>query len=360
MLGSPSLVKDDMTFLWTDMLWLLLIAPLLVAAYVYLLRRRKKLALRFPHLALIQQSLDGRSRIKRHIPPALLLLTVCLLILAMARPSAVVTLASRGGTIIMAMDVSGSMRAADVNPTRIGAAQAAAKSFVEQREQPIKIGIVGFSGAAFLVQAPTTDTKALDDAIDNLQPQFTTAIGSAVLTSLQTIFPAVKVDTLVPGFGGEQFTSGEPLDPSKAPKPKPLPPPVTPGSYKSAAIVLMTDGRNTTGPDPIEAARIAANLGVRVFTIGFGTANGQLVNFYGRSIRAVLDEDTLKRMASMTGAQYYHAQTATELTNIYKQLTTKLQKESEETEISVFFVAGAVFCSMLSVLLSLLWYQRVF
>jgi Ca-activated chloride channel family protein len=349
-----------MTFLWTDMLWLLLLAPLAVAGYVYLLRRRKKMAVRFPHLALIIQSLDAKSRIKRHIPPALLLLALCLLIIAMARPSAVVTLASRGGTIIMAMDVSGSMRAADVAPTRINAAQAAAKAFVQEREQPIKIGIVGFSGAAFLVQPPTTDTKALDTAIDNLQPQFTTAIGSAVLTSLQTIFPEIKVDTMVPGFGGEQFTSGEPLDPSKAAKPKPPPPPVQPGSYKSAAIVLMTDGRNTTGPDPIDAARIASNLGVRVFTIGFGTANGRMVSFYGRSIRAVLDEDTLKRMASITGAQYFHAQSAMELTNIYKQLTTKLQKESEETEISVFFVAGAVFFSGLSVLLSLMWYQRVF
>jgi Ca-activated chloride channel family protein len=349
-----------MTFLWTDMLWLLLLAPLAVTGYVYLLRRRKKMAVRFPHLALIIQSLDARSRIKRHIPPALLLVALCLLIIAMARPSAVVTLASRGGTIIMAMDVSGSMRAADVAPTRINAAQAAAKTFVQEREQPIKIGIVGFSGAAFLVQPPTTDTKALDTAIDNLQPQFTTAIGSAVITSLQTIFPQIKVDTMVPGFGGEQFTSGEPLDPSKAAKPKPPPPPVPPGSYKSAAIVLMTDGRNTTGPDPIDAARIASNLGVRVFTIGFGTANGRMVSFYGRSIRAVLDEDTLKRMASITGAQYFHAQSAMELTNIYKQLTTKLQKESEETEISVFFVAGAVFFSALSVLLSLMWYQRVF
>src|SRR6185437_8532066 len=174
--SGPSFTKGEMTFLWTDMLWLLLLAPLLVAGYVYLLGRRKKLALRFPQLGLLKQSLDGKSRIKRHIPPALLLVAFCLLIIATARPSAVVTLASRGGTIIMAMDVSGSMRASDVNPTRIGAAQVAAKEFVKVREQPIKIGIVGFSGAAFLVQAPTTDTKALDDAIDNLQPQFTTAI----------------------------------------------------------------------------------------------------------------------------------------------------------------------------------------
>jgi Ca-activated chloride channel family protein len=351
-----------MTFIWADMLWLLLAAPLLVGGYIYLLRRRKKVALLVPHLEMIRQSLYGRSSIRRHIPPALLLLTFCLLVVASARPSAVVTLASQGGTIIMAMDVSGSMRAADVAPNRISAAQAAAKDFVNHRAPEIRIGIVGFSGAAFLVQAPTTDTNALNQAIDNLQPQFTTAIGAAVVTSLQTIFPQIKVDTMVPGFGGDQFVSGASLSDisrARAQPPKP-PPPVQPGSYRSAAIVLMTDGKNTTGPDPVEAARVAANLGVRIFTIGFGTANGQNINFYGRSIRAVLDEDTLKRMASMTSAQYFHAQSAQELAKIYQQLTTKLQKESQETEISAFFVAAAGFFCILSTLLSLFWYQRIF
>jgi Ca-activated chloride channel family protein len=344
------------------MLWFLLAAPLLVGGYVVLLRRRKKIALRFPQLAAIKAGLDGISRIKRHVPPALLLLAFCLLVVASARPAAVITLASQGGTIIMAMDVSGSMRAADVNPTRITAAQAAAKAFVNGRAPEIKIGIVGFSGAAFLVQAPTVNTAALNAAIDNLQPQFTTAIGSAVITSLQTIFPKIKVDLMVPGFGGEQFVSGTALNDvsGTAKRSEAPPPPVPPGSYRSAAIVLMTDGRNTTGPDPVETARIAANLGIRVFTIGFGTANGQIVNFYGRSIRAVLDEDTLKTMASITGAQYFHAQTATELTGIYKQLTTKLQKESQETEVSVFFVAAAALFCALSAALSLLWFHRIF
>jgi Ca-activated chloride channel family protein len=169
---------------------------------------------------------------------------------------------------------------------------------------------------------------------------------------------------MVPGFGGDQFVSGTSLnDIARArqqAKPTPPPAPVKPGSYRSAAIVLMTDGRNTTGPDPVEAARVAANLGVRIFTIGFGTASGKTLNFYGRSIRAVLDEDTLKRMASITSAQYFHAQSAEELAKIYKQLTTKLQKESQEMEISSFFVAAAfVFCG-LSVFLSLLWHHRFY
>jgi Ca-activated chloride channel family protein len=340
------------------MLWFLAAAPLLVAGYVWLLKRRKKVALRYPELATIRAGMDKGAAIRRHIPPALLLAAFCLLVVAAARPAAVVTLASKGGTIIMAMDVSGSMRAADVLPNRITASQIAAKAFVDGRASTIKVGIVGFSGEAFLVQAPTTDTAALDEAIENLRPQFTTAIGAAVITSLQTIFPAAKLDTLLPGYGGDEFTSGTPIG---APRPPLKPPePVPPGSYKSAAIVLMTDGRNTSGPDPIEAARIAANMGVRIFTIGFGTADGKMLNYYGRSIRAVLDEATLKRMASITAAQYYHAKSAQELTKIYGELTTKLQKESEETEISAFFVAGAAGFFLLSAALSALWYRRMY
>ena len=350
-----------MTFLWPDMLGLLLAAPLLVGAYIYVLRRRRKAAVNVPHLATIKLAMSGRTRWRRHVPPALLLVSFCLLVLAMARPTAVVTLASQGGTIIMAMDVSGSMRAADVLPDRISAAQVAAKDFVDHRAKPIKVGVVGFSGAAFLVQPPTTDTDALDRAIEGLRPQFTTAIGSAVVTSLQTIFPQVEVSNMIQGFGGEQFTSSSPNDMSHpAAKPAAPPAPVEPGSYRSAAIVLMTDGRNTNGPDPLDAARIAANMGVRIFTIGFGTANGQMLSFYGRSIKAMLDEPTLKTMATMTKGQYFHATSSQELTKIYQLLTTKLQTEKQETEISAFFVAAAVGFFLAATLLSLFWFRQLF
>jgi Ca-activated chloride channel homolog len=348
-----------MTFLWPEMLLLLLAAPLLVAAYIYVLKRRRKAAVNFPHLATIKIAMGGRTRWRRHVPPALLLVAYCLLVIAMARPTSVVTLASQGGTIIMAMDVSGSMRAADVLPNRISAAQVAAKDFIDHRAKPIRIGVVGFSGAAFLVQPPTTDTDALDKAIENLQPQFTTAIGSAVVTSLQTIFPQAPVTSMVPGFGGDTFTSVGPGE-ANHPVQKPVPPPapVEPGSYRSAAIVLMTDGRNTNGPDPLDAARVAANMGVRIFTIGFGTANGQMLSFYGRSIKAMLDEPTLKTMASMTKGQYFHAQSARELSKIYQLLTTKLQSEKQETEISAFFVAGGVLFFLAATILSLVWFRQ--
>lgn len=354
-----------MTFLFPPALWLLLVVPLLAASYVLVSRRREKHALRFLSL---RTGRSAKSGWRRHLPAALMLLALTVLILASARPAATVTLAARRGTIILAMDVSGSMRADDVSPTRITAAQLAAKAFVNDRPSKVKIGIVAFSGAAFLVQSPTSDNAALNQAIDSLTPERMTAIGAAVLTSLQTIFPAIRFDTMLPGFGGEEFTSGSRLvpggvalgtNPKSVPKDGSKVTPVEPGSYKSAAIILMTDGKNTDGPDPIDAARIASNFGVRVFTIGFGTPNGQIHTFWGRSMHVVLDEDTLKSMANITHGQYFHAQTETELSKIYKDLNTKLQNETETREITAFFVAAALLLTLASASLSLLWFGRI-
>jgi Ca-activated chloride channel family protein len=348
-----------MTFLSVGILWLLLGVPVLVAGYVYLLRRWRKIALHFPGLSMVKQGPGRRVGIRRHIPPALLLVSLCLSVVAMARPAAVLTLAARRGTIIMAIDVSGSMQATDITPSRITAAQLAAKSFVKERQREIRVAIVAFSSDALPVQAPTTDAVALDAAIDKLRPLSLTAIGSAVVTSLQTIFPKIKMDEMVPGFGGAESTSGTALnDPALTHAPPKRPPPIEPGSYHSAAIVLMTDGRNNTGPDPIEAARVAANLGVRIFTIGFGTKHPTGVSDGGMD--AVFDEPTLKEMATMTKGDYFHAQSVDELTKIYQQLSTKLLTESEKTEISAIFAAGAIVFLVLSVVLSFYWFSVPF
>ncbi|HKD46247.1 MAG TPA: VWA domain-containing protein [Rhizomicrobium sp.] len=357
-----------MTFLFMPALWLLLIVPLLLAAYVFVSRQREKHTIRF--LPLMAGSRAANARWRRHLPPALLLLALTVLIVATARPAATVTLAARHGTVILAMDVSGSMRADDVHPTRITAAQIAARAFINDRPTKVKIGIVAFSGAAFLVQAPTSDNVALSQAIDSLTPERMTAIGAAVLTSLQTLFPAVRFDTMLPGFGGEEFTSGRspnmaqggvPLggNPKTVQKDASKIQPVQPGSFKSAAIILMTDGKNTDGPDPIDAARIASNFGVRVFTIGFGTPNGEIHTYWGRTMHVVLDEETLKTMANITHAQYFHAQSEKELATIYKDLNTKLQSETETREITAFFAAAALLLTVASVSLSLLWFGRI-
>jgi Ca-activated chloride channel family protein len=344
------------------MLWLLLAIPLLAGGYVFLLSRRKKIAMPFPHLAVLKQGLDGGAAIRRHIPPALLLAALSLLIVASARPSAVIAFSSRGGTIIMAMDVSASMSSTDVSPDRITAAKLAARTLIHDRAQQIRIGIVKFSGSAFLVQSPTADSVALNAAIDNLSPQFNTAIGDAVYASLQMIFPDIDVDALIPGSSSGEFVAiPDPgTAPGAAPRSRPAPPPVQPGSYRSAAIILMTDGRNTAGPDPVEAARLAANMGVRIFTIGFGTPEGQIRNLEGADTNAILDEGTLRQMAGMTKAQYFHAQSSGELAKIYRQLTTSVEKRPEETEITVILVALAAGLCVLSALLSLLWYHRIF
>ena len=359
-----------MTFLFPTALWLLLVIPPLIGGYIFVARRREKNAYRF--LPLLSGGRPGRGGWRRHLPPAMLLLALIVLILASARPAATITLAARRGTIILAMDVSGSMRADDVQPTRITAAQIAAKAFVNDRPSKVKIGIVAFSGGAFVVQTPTDNNVALNQAIDGLMPERMTAIGSAVLVSMQTLFPAIRFDSMLPGFGGEEFTSGGasgnlvpggvPLggaSQKKAAQNTAKITPVEPGSYKSAAIILMTDGKNTDGPDPVDAARIASNLGVRVFTIGFGTNNGQIHTYWGRTMHVVLDEETLKSMANITHGQYFHAQTETELAKIYKDLNTKLQNETETREITAFFVAAALLFTLASASLSVLWFGRI-
>lgn len=350
-----------MTFIWPTAFWLMLVLPLLAFFYWRNAGRRSKMLALYPTLLRASQPRGWWGNVRRHGPPLLLLVSLGLLITALARPAAVITLASQRGTLILAMDVSGSMRADDVNPTRITAAQRAAQSFVKERPKAVKIGLVAFSGGAFLVQAPTDNNADLNAAIEQLRPERMTAIGSAVLTSMQTLFPDQHFDTMLPGFGGEQFYLGTPIENAKKPKPqKPKSPtPVAPGSYKSAAIILMTDGKSTLGPDPVEAARIASNYGVRVFTIGFGTANGQIKLWGDRVMKVQLDEETLKTMAKITGAQYFHAKTEAELAKIYTQLNTKLQAETSLEEISFLFVAAATVAAFLSVALSLIWHGRV-
>src|SRR5688500_10691836 len=240
-----------MTFQWPELLWLMLAVPALVAAYVMLLRKRKKLALQYASLSLVRDSVG--MGLRRHVPPALLLLALALMIAATARPNAVLTLPSQHETVILAMDVSGSMRATDVQPTRLAAAQAAAKAFVADQPENVRIGVVAFAGTATVAQAPTRNHEDVIAAIDRFQLQRATAIGSAIVVSLATLFPDAGIDLAALTYGGEG---------RKPVKPAPSFKPVPPGSYASGAIVLLTDGQRTTGPDSIQMARLAAERGV--------------------------------------------------------------------------------------------------
>ena len=350
-----------MNFIWPMMLLWLLAVPALVAAYVYWLRRKKKGAIRYPSLALVKAALGRRDRYRRHVPPALLLLALGTMVVAIARPTAMVTLPSQQQTIMLAIDVSLSMGATDVDPNRLTAAQVAAKSFIEEHPSNARIGIVAFGASASLVQPPTKDKEALLAAIDGFQLQRGTATGSALYVALGTLFPDAGIDVAslaVPGgfWRGTAPERGRKLDPGK-PEPKKVDP-VPPGSYNNAVIILMSDGRRTTGPDPLDAARMAADRGLRVFTVGFGTAAGAMIGFEGWSAYVRLDEETLKAVADITRGEYFYAGTAADLTKVYQSLNSKLVLERKSMEITSLFAAAAAVLVVAALGLSLLWFNR--
>ncbi|MEA3194303.1 MAG: Ca-activated chloride channel [Betaproteobacteria bacterium] len=343
-----------MTFLWPEMLAFFIVVPLLVAAYVLVLRKNRKTAIRYASLSLLKAAMPGRN-LRRHVPPLLFLLAVMGMLLAVARPAAVISLPSQHDMVILAMDVSGSMRADDVKPTRLAAAQVAARAFVKDTPRTTRIGIVAFAGSAALVQTPTSDRDAINAAIDGLQLQNATAVGAGILTSLKAIFPEQEFDVRPPRALAIAAAGGTRPPQPQQPGAKPVPP----GSYGSAAIILLTDGQTTTGPDPVDAARLAAERGVRVYTVGVGTPEGQILTGEGWSIRVRLDEDALKVVADLTRGEYFFAGNAPDLKKVYEMLTKRLVLEKKETEVTALFSAIAAAFALVSAALSLLWFNRL-
>ncbi len=344
-----------MTFLWPQMLWLLAAVPLLVVAYLWLLRRKKKTALRYASLSMVKEAMGAGQRLRRHVPPLLFLLAVIALFVALARPAAVVTLPSEKQTIILAMDVSGSMRATDVQPSRLEAAQAAAKAFVNDVPRGTRVGIVSFAATASVVQAPTENRDDLIAAIDRFQLQRATAIGSGIIVALATIFPDAGIDVSAMIYGPAARLRHDAPNRVGDKEFKPVPP----GSYPSAAIILLTDGQTTMGPNPVEAAQMAADRGVRVYTVGIGTTGGDVIRFEGWSMRVFLDEKTLKTIADMTHGEYFYAGSAHDLKKVYQALNARFELEKKETEITALFSGAAAVAALLAVFLSLLWFNRI-
>jgi Ca-activated chloride channel family protein len=250
------------------------------------------------------------------------------------------------------MDVSGSMRATDVEPNRLIAAQNAAKAFVAEQPENVRIGVVAFAGTATVAQAPTRNREDVVAAIDRFQLQRATAIGSAIIVSLATIFPDQGIDVATFMYGAETERKGGPKPPAAF---KPVPP----GSYNNAVIILLTDGQRTTGPDTVAAARLAADRGVRIYTVGVGTPDGKIVGFEGWSMHVRLDEETLKTVADLTRGEYFYAGNAVDLRKIYETLRTKLVMETKKTEITALFSAAAALLAALAGLLSMLWFNRI-
>lgn len=347
-------------FLWPQYLWLLLVVPLLVLFYLWLQRRRKKVHLRYASLAIIKPAMGTGIGWRRHLPPALVLVAVTLLLFAASRPLAVVTLPADHSTIVLAMDVSLSMRATDVKPNRLVAAQEAAKVFLKELPKGIRVAIVTFAGTAQVVQSATLDREALAAAIDGFQMQRGTAVGNAIVVSLQELFPENDIDLTEMIYGKWQQRGKSLDDRAGNKKPKKEIVPVAPGSYESAAIVLLTDGRRTTGVDTLEAAQLAARHGVRVYAVGMGTVDGAVPGFDGwTSVYMRLDEPSLRAVAQTTMGDYYYAGDAQALTKVYTKLGTRLQVDKKETEISALLAIAAALLTLVAAGLSLRWFRGV-
>ena len=339
-----------MSFLWPEMLWGLLVLPMLLAAYVMILRRKKKLAVKYANLAMVREAMGASQRIRRHIPPAFFFLALAAMLLALARPQTTITLPTQHETVILAMDISGSMRATDVEPNRLVAAQNAAKQFVAEQPENVRIGVVAFAGTATVAQAPTRNREDVIAAIDRFQLQRATAIGSGIIVSLAALFPDQGIDVGELTYGREkkgEKPAGSPIKP------------VPPGSYASAVIILLTDGQRTTGPDSIMAAKMAADRGVRIFTVGVGTPEGKIIGFEGWSMRVRLDEETLKQIATITHGEYFYAGNAVDLNKVYQTLNAKLVMERKKTEVTALFAAVAALFAVVSAALSLAWFHRI-
>ena len=357
-----------MTLQWPSLLWLGFLVPVLVLVYLWAQRRRRKYTARYASLIVVKDALGKGPGFRRHVPVILFLAGLSVGIFALSRPQATVTLPSNRGTVILALDISGSMRARDIKPSRFEAAKAAARMFIEKQPRQVRVGIVAFAGSAALVQAPTTVREDLYAAIERLRPQRATAVGSAILVSLDAIFedakkaeagtadPSAGADPQAGSAAGTQTTPDQPLQ-SGADTPAPAP--VAPGSYTSAAIILLTDGQTNTGPDPLDAADQAANRGVRIFTVGIGTTRGDIVGAEGRSFRVALDEESLKKIAQNTVGSYFKASDEGELMRIYQALSVRLVMGRDTMEITALFAGIALAVLLVGAFLSQIWFNRV-
>jgi Ca-activated chloride channel family protein len=336
-----------MSFIWPTLLLILLFVPLLVLIYLRIQGRRRRFAARYGSLGLVHDALGSGIGFRRHVPALIFLAGLTILIFSLARPQATVNVPKIEGTVILTFDVSGSMAANDLQPTRMEAAKAAARQFVENQPSGILIGVVVFSDGGISVQVPTENREETLATIDRLVPRRGTSIGNGILVSLNTI----AVDAGDPSI----LNSSDLSDPQATPEPVPAPQ----GWYPSAVIVLLTDGENNEAPDPVVAADLAADLGVRVYTVGIGSAAGTTLEVEGFTVHTSLDEPMLQYIASTTGGVYYNAGNEEELRQIYNDLEPKLSIKPEEMEMTSIFAGLGMIVFLFGGMLSLFWFGHV-
>jgi Ca-activated chloride channel family protein len=313
--------------------------PALIVGYVALVRQRDRRAAALAAQGFTPNAKSRRMRKLRHIPFGLFLAALVLLLIAFARPQASVGIPHREGTVILAFDVSNSMKATDIKPTRLDAAKAAAHAFVAKQPADIKIGVVAFSNGAFITQQPTDVKTDVDKAIEGLSPSGATSLGWGIYTSLNAI--AGKPITIDPNALNGDLSN------------------LNIGYYGSGAIVLLSDGENTANPDPEQLAQLAAVAGVRVFTVGLGSPQGTVVTIDGFSVATALNEDLLTTIAKDTGGTYYNAQDAASLSKIYSHIDLRLTTQAKKTEITAIFTGASIVLLLIGAVLSLLWFGRL-
>ena len=336
-----------MSFLWPPALLLVLLVPVGIALYRALDRRRRRGIEAFGARAAAPPGpASGLTRLRRRLPAVLIVAGLVVLVVGLARPQGTVALPREEGTVILAMDVSGSMAATDISPTRMAAAKAAARAFVEHQPQSIAIGVVAFSDAGLTVQQPTNDQAAVIAAIERLTPQRGTAVGQGIVASLEAIATAEA------GPNVDYYSN-------RSPAPVPSPTPVPAGTHAPAAVVLLSDGENNESPDPAAAAQAAADRGVRVYTVGLGSPGGATLHINGYRVHTQLDAATLQQIAQTTGGTYYQASDAASLTSIYDHLDTQLVVRPEAIELTSAFAGIGLALLAVGALASLAWQGRL-
>lgn len=328
-----------MTFGAPWVLVLLVTVPAAVVAYVRSQRRRAQRAAALSEQGLVATAGAPKSRRRRHVPFGLFVLALALLVVGMAQPMTSVTTPRREGTVILAIDTSNSMRADDIQPTRMEAAKVAAKAFVERQPSEVRMGVVAFGDGAVMVQTPTNAHADVERAIDRLTSEGGTSLGRALVASLGAIAGkpvAIDLDALASDSASVDI-----------------------GYFGSASVVLFSDGEETSEPDPVAVAEVASVAGVRVHTIGVGTPEGAVVQVDGFNVATALDSELLEEVASVTDGSYYEADDADGLAEISESIDLRFKLVAEHTEVSGLFAAGGAFLLVVGALLSILWFGRV-
>lgn len=342
-----------MEFTWPMMLWAVALVPLLWVGHRMLLRRQRRAAERFAEQRLFEQLVVTPPSWQRALPVACYLAGILFLAVGLARPVAAIPLPVNRAALIIAIDTSKSMVATDVSPTRLDAARRAARDLVSIVPRSTKIGIVAFSEYGTVLLAPSTDRQALLDAIDRLQPQSATSVGGGILEAVRVLpgrarLLGERLDRLA------SQGSGRPTPPPPSSEPPPSLDEIVP-----AAVIIFSDGVNNFGPDPFEAAALARDGKVRIFTIGMGTPGGTVMRIDGQLVLVPFDSSGLERIAQITDGRYFASAGQEELRRVYHQLGRIIGWERTRMEISFLLVGAAGVVLLAGGALSLLWFRRV-